>query len=253
MEEKLDEQGLYSDDERDSKWDVFYEEATVEVEELSDEEVRDKCAAMQAEEAESALADQRFRLADHRAELRADGMGMSPYSSKREELRDEEMEAVRQLSAEDLDGAIAELEHWEEKGRWSSPQYVTNFLVYERAREEMLAAYEDTGEDEEEFDEEKDAAEWKKHYDKAMSEVTELSLQDQLSKAKAMEEERQREHDRFLAELEERFATQDDEDSFDDEEGIVSLFFSSMFGPFDAICIMLAMYSAFKLGLGEAS
>lgn len=132
----LDDQEIWSEDERVEKWESVYVDVDREVENMSDEAITSKWEEFRAQQ-EQYVFDQEdmgpgcFRLTAHIAERRAEHMGLNYDDERRYELSQEEQENCKKLDEKQLAEKIAELDQWEKDGRWSDQEYVRDRLIYQ--------------------------------------------------------------------------------------------------------------------------
>ena len=91
------------------EWKKYHTAAVAKADALSDDEQVEELKRIEAENLQRV---KRWRLATHRADLRAQKMGLSYADEKREAFFKEEAGKLRKLSGEKLDIAIAELDAW---------------------------------------------------------------------------------------------------------------------------------------------
>lgn len=105
------------------------------VTEMSDDEVRAQLKKFGVivpgpEPVEEELDGRVVRLAEHHAKLRADREGVGYGDPRRIEYRREELNRFKAMNAEELAAAKAELEYWEDGGKWREPGYARDYLTY---------------------------------------------------------------------------------------------------------------------------
>ncbi len=249
VDEVLDEREAWSDEEREEQWESAYEEAESRVDQMSDDQVREKVAEYREQEArladlidgDSKVVDH-FRLAGHRMGRRANAMGLSYDDDKREQIYEEELARVKELNDEQLEAAVAKLDEWEETGKWSDSQYIRDYLVYHWANEEI----QQDAADEDSEDETLSPERWQAACQNAVARVDAMSFEQQVEQVRQIEREQ-----------EEQFAKwQEEAELADGEEGsgsMLSLFFSTMFGGMDIVFFLLAVVTAYKVGAGRSA
>jgi len=247
VEERLNEEGVWSDEQREEKWDQYHAESEAQVAAMSDAEVRTRWQELKNKEADFDTSLKHSRLADHRAERRAQDIGAPPGGEEYGSFFNQEMAGVRALSPQDLDAAIAELDAWEAGAKWNDPGYVRNYLIYDRAEKACDAELESVA-----FDEEVDydalyASAWKKHHKAAAAEVDNLSSEQQVQQAKDLDAE----YDRQSAEFEAKLAELKDNVSGKDIAlaggALFVIFIIGMFGLFGTIFTIIAAVTAYRV------
>ncbi len=139
----------------------------------------------------------RMRIAAHHADREADQQGLSHENARRERLHDQHYEKIEDLSPAELDQALAEIEAWDEGGKWEDPDYARNFLIYSQADQEVDEYYAQFNESGEEEYTELPASQWRKMYQNAIASVDSLSPEQQLQRAQEVEREQERESERL--------------------------------------------------------
>jgi len=246
VDEVLDEREAWTDQEREEQWESACEEAERRVGKMSDDQVRAEVAEYREREARLAEAidgdgkefDQ-FRLAGHQSGRRANAMGLSFDDDKREQIYEEELARVKELNDEQFEAAVAELDEWEETGKWSDRQYIRDYLIYRWANEEI---WQDTA-DEDSEDQTVSPERWQAVYQNAVARVDAMSFDQQVQQVRQVE----REQEEQLAQWQEEAEEADSGEGFG---GIFSIFFSTMFSGMDIIFFLLAVVTAYKVGAG---
>ncbi|HUU82427.1 MAG TPA: hypothetical protein VM243_02880, partial [Phycisphaerae bacterium] len=191
-DELLDEREVYDEAERERQWDEVFSEAKKRAEQMSDAEVRGQWEHYRQEEELNAWQEgdpQRHRLAYNEARRTAEREGLAYDDQRRQTYRENAFEKYREMSGEELEAAIAELDAWEAEGRWADAEYVRDFLVYQhvdRALEDQRPA--EGGEDEYPAPSKR---EWKKLHDAAVADVDAMTVEDRLARARQIEHEQE--------------------------------------------------------------
>ncbi len=173
------------DHEWDAEWEDRFESISQQVFDMSQEEVTlrydeiDKNGSISL----NANADQK-RLGGYRAMLESNRRGLFIYGKLRTKIWEDEVAKVMELSNGDLKIALAELDKWEDQGRWDSPDYVTDYLVIHMTTEAMGDSKKP--DDFMEYDAAREAAKWKRLYDKNLAEVKDISPEEQLERVKSI-------------------------------------------------------------------
>lgn len=197
-EERLSEQGIWGED-RDEQWDFVSDGADRDVAGWSEERVRTRAAELRAEQDRQLgyLAEDGFsiiRVARHRAERRADKLGLSSDHPDREKLYEEEFDACKNLSKAQIADEVRGVDHWEEVGRWADETYVhidlierkTNKAIEDR-RTEKEAEFPDD-------DWEPSEGERERFREAAEAVVADLSSDERLAQLQSIEAEQEREY-----------------------------------------------------------
>jgi hypothetical protein len=177
--------------------------------------------------------------ADLRCGYEDDLKGYSPTSENRKDCDAESLKYLDMDEAE-LAEARQEIDQWFESDRWTDPDYAKTRLVYLYALD-MPGYGDDIDVDDEEWewDEEKAERDWQRRHTAAVQKVDALPDDQWVAIAKEMEQRKEQEIDEAMEELQSAF-------------GVGSkTFFSAMFGPIDALFILLALGTAIKLGGGQ--
>jgi len=246
-DEVLVEREAFSEQEREEQWESACEEAERRIDQMSDDQVRAEVAEYREQEARLAEAldgdgkeSDQFRLADHHAGRRANAMGLSYEDDKREQIFEEELARVRELSDEQLAAAIAQLDEWEETGKWSDSQYIRDYLICEWA-------YDTIERESHAQDAEADSVspeQWQTAYQDAVARVDAMSFDQQVEQVRQIEREQQEQLAKWREEAEQAGGEEAG------SGGIVSFFFSAMFVPMDALFFLFAVATAYKVGAG---
>jgi len=133
-------------------------------------------------------ADDRERLATHRADLRARHMGFSYDDERRDEYWDEEYVNALELSEEELTVALAELDAWEAGEKWADDDYVRGFLIYDHVDESLAQQEPD---DDGEYVPIAPKV-WRRLYREAENTVNPMSTDERRERAVALQHERER-------------------------------------------------------------
>ncbi len=135
----------------------------------------------------------RMRIASYHANRQAEQQGLSYEDARRERLHDQEHEKIKDLSAAELDRALADIETWDEGGKWEDPDYARNFLIYSQVDQEIEEYYSQFNESDEEEYTGLPASQWRKMYRNAVANVDSLSPEQQLQRAQELKREQERE------------------------------------------------------------
>ena len=98
------------------------------------QEVRRMAAALSDEHAED-----RSRLAEHRANLRARHSGFSYSDERNESYYEEEFATILAFEPGKLAIQVEELDAWESGAKWSDPEFVRDYLIYDHIDKEIEA------------------------------------------------------------------------------------------------------------------
>ncbi len=244
IEEKLAERHAYNDRDREEQWDEVADEVEQITAKMGDEEIRGLWQKYRDELATSNREDREWRLAEHRAQRAGDKAGLLPWCDRREELTQEHLQTIKALSDEELDAELAGLDEWENEGRYADAEYVRDYLIYHQANDAMYGP--DSPDEEDEAAEE---ARWKVVYAKATTEVEAVPVAERAAEVRRIEDEAQRQQEEMLANLQRSM----DSETGGGSGGWVALFFSAMFDPIDGLFLLLAMATAFKVGMGSSA
>lgn len=141
-EARLDEQELRGEAERDEQWESVYTDIAEELESWSDEQVRTRVEELNAESERRNVAYEEggftiIRVARRRADRRAEKLGLAPDHADRETLYNEEFNACKNLSKEQLADEVKVIDNWQEVGRWEDETYVLYHLMDQFAHKEV--------------------------------------------------------------------------------------------------------------------
>lgn len=167
-----------------------------------------------------------------------DTRGLAPFASERDSCSDT-AERYFDMEEGELEAVRGDLDEWYETGRWNEQDYAKTRLIYLYAEEMPAYEGEATGDEEEwEWDDEKAKKDWENRYQSALARVQKMPEDQWVAEVKSMEAQQREKREASMKALLEVMAP--------GELG----FFAVMFGPIDALFILLALSSAFKLGGG---
>jgi len=200
-DERLDEEGVFDEDEREARWEEFFAQAERDTESLSDEEVSRRRAGYASELSGDELSGKRSRLAYHFANLAGAERGLAYDDAQRSALHNEQRQHWRAAAPEEVDRAIAQLEAWEAGEKWNDEQFVRHHLIYRlidqaEAKPESAAASDEAEAAEAESDEEDVSytpEQWQALYEPAAARVEAMSPAERQAEARRLESEDQRE------------------------------------------------------------
>jgi hypothetical protein len=223
----------------DEEWKKLHATATREVDKMSLDERRDFLRKLEAlREKETRLE----RLARHESWLQAMEMGLPYGDPKREMLFKAATVRCKMLKPEELQTRIAELDAWEAGGSETDARYMRNQLVYRYIDD--AEAESDADFDESDGDDSAGDAEWKKRYDEAVAKVDAIPPDQYALKMKELDAA----EERRWKQLEEAQENEDEAETTDFDFGeFFWAFFNAMFGPLDALFLLLAIGSAFRI------
>ncbi|GJM27360.1 MAG: hypothetical protein DHS20C16_37750 [Phycisphaerae bacterium] len=174
------------------------------------------------------------RRAGLRCDYPDDLKGYSPYSEKRDMECTEETFKYFDMEEEELAEARVEIDQWYETDRWADPEYAKTRLIYLYAGDFPIFG---------------DESDWQKSYDAALKRTEALPEDQWEATAKKIEKEMEVETDLFEGDEE----LEKGVDELKGKYGKDSSFFSTMFGPLDALFILLALGTAIKVAGGYES
>lgn len=168
-----------------------------------------------------------------------DVLGLSPWANERKPC-DDAVDRYVDLSDDELAEERQEIDQWYYTDRWANPEYAKTRLAYLYV-DDMPAYGDDVDMDDEQWEWDQRLAEqdWQRRYKTATGRVEAMPEDQWVQEAKAVEIRQAEELERDMAEFKEMLSVGS------------SSFFSSMFGPIDAIFILLALGTAIKLGGGQ--
>ena len=220
------------------EWTQLLEVARAEVEPLSPEQRVERSRLIDTEIEEN---NNREELARHRAERRAESMGLSYNSEKREALNEEESARAEKLSGEELKAAVAELRAWEDGGKWSDEDYVRDHLIYQHIDQMIDEHRADASADEDYW--EPDEEQWRLFYAEAVARVDAIPEAERAAQSRELEADRMRQWKR-------RLEQRDREEMTAAAGEVVSVFFESAFHPLDALFFFFAVAMAYRIASG---
>jgi len=247
VEQRLDEDGVFSPKERMDKGEQYQAEITAQVDALSDAGIQQKYQEYHAAEADTEADDKRSRLADHRATQRMREAGAVPWGDEYNTFINEENASLAALTTAQLDAEIAALDAWEADGQWADAKHVRNYLVYEKAEPACDAELEDLDWDEDSDYSAKYAAAWQKHHAAAVTQVDALSPEDQLREARAIEAEHQRQMAEWESNVNDALGDLSGADIALGLGALIVVFFIAMFGIFGTIFTIIASVTASRV------
>lgn len=222
-----------------SRWKRLYDPAKERVDALDFEtQAQQLKEILQQQEDDS----KRFRLTYHHQERMVQAEGLSYSNEKREEIYNQLEKDYALLSSEELDTEIRELDEWVKSGKASDYSYLRNELIYMHINL-MVAQRRSQHDSDSEGYWMPSEQEWEEFYSIAEDKVDSLPDNDLAAQIKLAEQEQ------------ERF-WQTRRDAMESEEAIeiagelAGAFMETMFSPFDALFIILAVGSAFKIAIG---
>jgi hypothetical protein len=249
VEERYQENGVWSPKERLEKAEEYNSEVDAEVDAWTDAEVRQKWEKYQ-ETGLGFLDDvNRSRLAVHRATQRVREAGAPPWGDEYDAFENEESAKANSLTSTELEAEIATLDEWEASGQWADARHVRNYLVYDKAEQACDAEMENfNGESDASSYDDQYAAAWTRHYSATVVEVDALSADEQREQAKLVEAQRQREMEEAGAELAEVFSDMSGTEIAAGVGLVIFLFFVGMFGIFGTLFTIIAAVTAYRVG-----
>ncbi len=223
------------------EWKLLHDASRAEVDAVPPQECADLSRKIETEERED---EKRLRLTRHAATLRIEAMGLAYADERRSDIWEEESKKYEGLSCKALDAAIAELDAWEKRGKWSDADYVRNHLIFhivDQAVFERRSKSEEGGDGS--WSVNSDG--WVYLYEDAEAEVDAIPEADRVARLKEIETDRERGWDRWLQ-------LSDPEETKEVAGEMVTLFFTSMFSVLDAIFLFLAVGTAYKIACGKS-
>ena len=184
----------------------------------------------------------REELAWHRAARRAERMGLSYNSERREALDEEESARAEELSGAELKAAVAELRAWEDGGKWSDQDYVRDHLIYQHV-DQMIDEHRAEASGDEEYWQ-PDEEQWRLFYAEAVAQVDAIPEAERAAQSQELEADRMRQWQR-------RLEQQDRVEMTEAAGEVVGEFLASSFHPLDALFFCFAVAAAYRIASGH--
>lgn len=228
-------------------WKAIYATAKMKVEGLAH--------AAQVKELKAMLLDtdrktKRRRLASHRAERRAEQIGLDYYDEKRGTFLKEEYSKTERLDETSLNRAITELDAWENGKKWEDRGFVRDYLIYgfiaESARESQ-EGQDDLDMFSDEYEPYFEPDEWKNVYENAVAQVEDIPSAQRREAAQSLQDERELHEQQQLAERQVEQLSEAVVGTSDSVGSAASSLFAGLCGPIDLIFILLAVGTAFRI------
>lgn len=242
-EQILDERKVYSLRERTEQRDAVRKEAADRVARMDDEEVQ---RLYKQQNSWTELLDfdpELAQIAFHRTERRTEKEGLENTDRRHELYYKEELAKAKSLSKEQIATAKAEIEAWDAGKKWEDPDYVREFLVDAIATD--LASATETYDDS--YDEDQWYKEWEARRETARAQVDAMTEAERLERARQIEHDEEEEMKKFMADLDISTNGVPGVGSTLVGGALIVAFFFMMFGLFDSICVLLAVYTAYKV------
>jgi len=200
-------------------------------------------AAIKSRDNESNMME-RYALASHHAELKANRQGLSYDDPKRNAIYTQEEQRFKAMPPDQIKKAADEMEKWEQGGKWKDAAYVRDFLIYSYIDKALEAEADKKGVETDER--EVTPVQWQQHHRDAVKRADGIAADQRLAEAKRIEAEQKAAMDKATAEMEEEVGDAAGQAAV----GLLGLFFSALFGWMDILFLILAVATAYHLASG---